>query len=79
MKIVFRTSDGHINTGDLEFEGERVFVVLYTYGPKGTTEIIGRERMELERRFLQKVMDPEKIKADFIYKSEVQLPDPGKN
>jgi hypothetical protein len=64
-------------TARLEFEGSGAFAVLYEYGPKGTSEILAQERIKLEVQFLQK-MNP-KLGADYLYKKEVELPNPEKN
>jgi len=61
----------------LEFEGTRVFAVLFEYGQKGSAKVIMPERMELNPLFLEK-MDP-KHGADFLHKKEIELPDPAKN
>jgi hypothetical protein len=55
----------------------RAFAILYDYGTKGTTEVIKSEKLELDVLFLQK-MDS-KLGADYLYKKEIELPNPEKN
>lgn len=74
--VMFRTR-GEIINARLEFNGNRAFAVLYEYGSTGTKEVIGEERVELDVQFLQK-MNPAHG-ADFLYKKEIELPDPRKN
>jgi len=69
--------NGEIIIASLEFEGQRAFAVLFDYGPKGTNEIIWKQRMELDVKLLER-MNP-KHGADFNYKKEIELPDPEKN
>jgi hypothetical protein len=61
----------------LEFEGARVFAVLHEYGRKGTDEVVGKERIELDVKSLEK-MD-RAHGAHLLYKRDVRLPDPKMN
>jgi hypothetical protein len=73
LKVVVRTEHTLISTR-LEIEGQQAFAVLYVYGPKGTNEVVGEERMELDVQFLQKINE-----LEYLYKKQVELPDPRKN
>ncbi len=42
---------------------------------KGAKEVVGKERVELDVRFLHKIEGA----ADYIYSEEIELPDYGKN
>lgn len=77
LRVMFRTKNGQLITARLELEAGRAVAVLYEYGPKGTTEVIGKETIELDMRFLQR-MD-QKHGADYLYKGEIELPKPERN
>jgi hypothetical protein len=51
--------------------------MLHVYGPKGTFAVVAKERVELDRRYLEKI---ERWRgAHLRYKKEFQLPDPKMN
>jgi len=68
LKVVFRTEGTFISAG-LELESQRAFAVISIYGPKDTKDVIGRERMELDVLFLQKINE-----SEYLYKKLVELP-----
>jgi len=53
----------------LELENHRAFAVISVYGPKDTKDVVGRERMELDVLFMQKINEYE-----YLYKELVELP-----
>jgi hypothetical protein len=68
LKVVFRTEGTFISAG-LELESQRAFAVIFIYGPRGTKDVIGKERMEIDVRFLQKMNE-----SEYFYKKLVELP-----
>jgi hypothetical protein len=68
LKVVFRTEGTFISAG-LELESQRAFAVISIYGPKDTKDVIGKERMELDVLFLQKMNE-----SEYLYKKLVELP-----
>src|SRR5258708_6070178 len=77
LLVMLRTADGQLIVAPVEVEGTRVFAVLHIYGPKGTYEVVAKERIELDVRYLEK-MD-RRNGAHLLYKKEFQLPDPKMN
>ena len=73
LRVVFRTEATFVSAG-LELESQRAFVVISIYGPKDTKDVIGRERMELDVLFLQKINEYE-----YLFKELVELPKPGRS
>ena len=69
LKVVIRTQDKFISAR-LELESERAFAVIYESGTQDTKEVVGRERMELDTRFLQKMNE-----IEYLYKTQVELPE----
>ena len=69
LKVVIRTQDKFISAR-LELESQRAFAVIYESGTQDTKEVVGRERMELDTQFLQKMNDTE-----YLYKAQVELPE----
>jgi hypothetical protein len=68
LKVVFRIEGTFISAG-LELESQRAFAVISIYGPKDTKNVIGKERMELDVLFLQKMNE-----SEYLYKKLVELP-----
>lgn len=68
LKVVFRTEGTFISAG-LELESQRAFAVKSIYGTKDPMDVIGRERMELDVLFLQKMNE-----SEYLYKKLVELP-----
>jgi hypothetical protein len=68
LKVVVRTEDTFISLR-LELESPRAFAVLHEAGTKDTTDGIGKERMELDVRFLQEMSE-----SEYLYKQLVELP-----
>jgi hypothetical protein len=69
LRVVFRTEATFVSAG-LELENHQAFAVISVYGPKDTKKIIGRERLELDILFLQKINEYE-----YLYKELVELPE----
>jgi len=68
LKVVVRTEDTFISLR-LELESQRAFAVIYEAGTKDTKDGIGKERMELDVRFLQEINE-----SEYLYKKLVELP-----
>jgi hypothetical protein len=77
QKVMIRTTCGKIITARIETDRQRVFAVLYEYGPKNSDEVIKTERLELDKEFLRDLTSVNGV--SLIYKKEIELPDPGKN
>jgi hypothetical protein len=73
LRVVFRTGATFVSAG-LELENHQAFAVISAYGPKDTKEVIGRERLELDILFLQKINEYE-----YLYKELVELPEPDRS
>lgn len=73
LRVVFRTKATFVSAS-LELENHQAFAVISVYGAKDTKEVIGRERMELDVLFLQKINEYE-----YLYKELVELPKPGRS
>jgi hypothetical protein len=73
LKVVFRTKATFVSAG-LELESQRAFAVISVSGPRDTKPVIGRERMELDVRFLQKMNE-----SEYLYKKLVELPKSGRS
>jgi hypothetical protein len=72
LKVVVRTEDTFISLR-LELESQRAFAVIYEDGTKNTKDVIGKERMELDVRFLQEISE-----SEYLYKQLVELPGPSR-
>jgi hypothetical protein len=70
LKVVVRTEDTFISLG-LELENQRAFAVIYEDGIKDANAVLGKERMELDVRFLQEMSE-----SEYLYKQLVELPGP---
>jgi len=72
LTVVLRTQDKFISAR-LELDNQRAFAVIYESKPLDTKPVGGRERMELDTQFLQKMNDTE-----YLYKTQIELPMPGR-
>src|ERR1035441_9507549 len=68
LKVVFRTNDKFISAR-LELECQRAFAVIFENELKDPKDVIVKERMELDVRFLQKINE-----SEYLYKKLVELP-----
>jgi ethanolamine utilization cobalamin adenosyltransferase len=68
LKVVFRTNDKFISAR-LELECQRAFAVIFENELKDPKDVIVKERMELDVRFLQKINE-----SEYLYKQLVELP-----
>jgi len=73
LRVVFRTGATFVSAG-LELENHQAFAVISVYGPRDPKEVIGRERLELDILFLQKINEYE-----YLYKELVELPKPDRS
>jgi hypothetical protein len=73
LKVVFRTNGTFVSAG-LELESQRAFAVIYVPGLNDPEKDAGRERMELDVRFLQKMNE-----SEYLYKKLVELPKPSRS
>jgi hypothetical protein len=73
LKVVIRARNTFISAR-LELESQRAFAVIYDCGLKDTKEVVGRERMEIDVRFLQQITG-----SEYLYKKVVDLPDLGRS
>jgi hypothetical protein len=73
LRVIFRTGATFVSAG-LELEDHQAFAVISVYGPKDTKKVVGRERMELDVLFLQKMNEYE-----YLYKELVELPEPDRS
>src|ERR1700690_3044986 len=69
IKVVFRTRDKFISAR-LELECQRAFAVIFENELKEPKAAIGRERLELDVLFLQKMNE-----SEYLYKKLVELPE----
>lgn len=74
-QVKFRTKD-NLHTARLVFERQKAFAVLDESGQKGSADIAGEERIELDARFLEKIDSD--TGESWFYKKEVHLPEPGR-
>jgi len=58
----------------LELESQRAFAVIYDSRLSDAKEVAGRERMEIDVRFLQQITE-----SEYLYKKLVELPEPGRS
>jgi hypothetical protein len=72
LKVVVRTEDTFISLR-LELESQRAFAVIHEAGTRDTNDGIGKERMELDVRFLKEISE-----SEYLYKQLVELPGPGR-
>ena len=68
LKVVVLTEDTFISL-ELELEYQRAFAVLFEDRTKDTQDVIGKERIELDVRFLQEINE-----SEYLYKQLVELP-----
>ncbi|HLX94509.1 MAG TPA: hypothetical protein VKU37_02070 [Verrucomicrobiae bacterium] len=55
----------------LELESQRAFAVIYDSRLNDAKEVVGRDRMEIDVRFLQQITE-----SEYLYKKVVELPEP---
>lgn len=72
IKVVFRTGDKFISAR-LELECERAFAVIFENEPRPPQEAPGRDRMEMDVRFLRKINE-----SEYLYQKLFELPEPGR-
>jgi len=72
LTVVLRTQDKFISAR-LELDNQRAFAVIYESKTVDPKPVDGRERMELDTQFLQKMNDTE-----YLYKTQVELPMSGR-
>ena len=70
LKVVLRIRAAFVSA-TLELESQRAFAVISICGTKDAKAVIGRERVELDVRFLQKMNE-----SEYLYKKLVELPTP---
>ena len=68
LKVVLRIRAAFVSA-TLELESQRAFAVISICGTKDAKAVIGRERVELDVRFLQKMNE-----SEYLYKKLVELP-----
>ena len=68
LTVVFRTNDKFISAR-LELECQRAFAVIFENELKDPKDVIVKERMEFDVRFLQKINE-----SEYLYKKLVELP-----
>jgi len=73
FKVIIRVRNTFISAG-LELESQRAFAVIYDRGLNNAREVVGRERMEIDVRFLQQITE-----SEYLYKKVVELPEPGRS
>jgi|ERR1700690_308717 len=73
LRVVFRTDARFVSAG-LELENHQAFAVISVSGAMDTKAVIGRERMELDVLFLQKINE-----SEYLYKKLVEIPEPGRS
>jgi hypothetical protein len=73
LKVVIRARNTFISAR-LELESQRAFAVIYDCGLNDAKEVAGRERMEIDIRFLQQITG-----SEYLYKKLVELPEPGRS
>jgi len=72
FRVIIRARNTFISAG-LELESQRAFAVIYDCGLNDAREVVGRERMEIDVRFLQQITE-----SEYLYKKLVELPEPGR-
>jgi hypothetical protein len=70
FRVIIRARNTFISAR-LELESQRAFAVIYDCGPNDAKEVVGRERMEMDVRFLQKITE-----SEYLYEKVVELPEP---
>ncbi|MGA2686021.1 MAG: hypothetical protein ABSF51_13310 [Verrucomicrobiota bacterium] len=58
----------------MELESQRAFAVIYDSRLDDAKEVVGRERMEIDVRFLQQITE-----SEYLYKKLVELPEPDRS
>jgi hypothetical protein len=72
FRVIIRARNTFISAR-LELESQRAFAVIYDCGLNDAREVVGRERMEIDVRFLQQITE-----SEYLYKKLVELPEPGR-
>jgi hypothetical protein len=72
FRVIIRARNTFISAG-LELESQRAFAVIYECGLNDAREVVGRERMEIDVRFLQQITE-----SEYLYKKVVEFPEPGR-
>jgi hypothetical protein len=73
FRVIIRARNTFISAG-LELESQRAFAVIYDSSLDDAREVVGRERMEIDVRFLQQITE-----SEYLYKKVVELPEPGRS
>jgi len=73
FRVVIRARNTFISAR-LELENQRAFAVIYDCVLDDAKEVVGRERMEMDVRFLQKITE-----SEYLYQKVVELPEPGRS
>jgi len=73
FRVIIRARNTFISAR-LELESQRAFAVIYDYALNDAREVVGRERMEMDVRFLGKITE-----SEYLYKKVVELPEPGRS
>lgn len=73
FRVIIRARNTFISAR-LELESQRAFAVIYDSGLNDAKEVVGRERMEMDVRFLQKITE-----SEYLYGKLVELPEPGRS
>jgi hypothetical protein len=72
FRVIIRARNTFISAG-LELESQRAFAVIYDSSLDDAKEVVGRERMEIDVRFLQQITE-----SEYLYQKVVELPEPGR-
>jgi hypothetical protein len=70
FRVIIRARNTFISAR-LELESQRAFAVIYDSRLNDAKEVVGRERMEIDVRFLQQITE-----SEYLYKKVVELPEP---
>lgn len=71
FRVIIRARNTFISAR-LELESQRAFAVIYDSGLNDAREVVGKERMEIDVRFLQQITE-----SEYLYEKLVELPEPG--
>ena len=73
FRVIIRARNTFISAR-LELESQRAFAVIYDSRLNDAKEVVGRERIEIDVRFLQQVTE-----SEYLYQKVVELPEPGRS
>ena len=73
FRVIIRARNTFISAR-LELESQQAFAVINDRGPNDAKEVAGRERMEIDVRFLQQITE-----SEYLYKKLVELPEPNRS